>query len=67
MIPLQVVAPYVDKKSVANHLGVTVRCIDNWMKRYYKIGRQVRFRLKDVEETLDERCRINGRRKFSRW
>jgi len=44
------------KHEVAEYLKVTDRTIDNWMKEglipYFKIGRNVRFRIPDVLDHL---------------
>ena len=46
----------LDKRGIANFLGVSVRTIDQWMAdrrlSYFKIGRTVRFRVADVLEHL---------------
>jgi excisionase family DNA binding protein len=57
---------YIDKVEVAQRLGKTVRCIDNWMKRglipFFKIGRTVSFKWSDVEAHLSDTCRVCRRK-----
>ena len=54
-------SPYIDKKALANRLGLSRRTIDNWMQRglpHLKLGaRRVRFDLRDVEPWLQRQCR----------
>jgi excisionase family DNA binding protein len=56
---------YITKVEVAQRLGKTVRCIDNWMKRglipFYKIGRSVCFKWSDVDTHLSQTCRVSQR------
>ena len=56
---------YVNKARVADKFGVTVRTVDDWMRRglltYYKIGRTVRFKFEDLDEHLRRTCRVAGR------
>jgi hypothetical protein len=56
---------WVSKKAAAAHLKITPRTLDNWMKRglvpYVHIGRNVRFKLNDVDETLNRRLRMGAR------
>jgi excisionase family DNA binding protein len=56
---------FLNKKQVAEWLGVTVGTLDEYMRRglvtYYKLGRTVRFRLEDLEEHLKSTCRVAGR------
>jgi excisionase family DNA binding protein len=56
---------YVGKAQVAKWLGVTVRTVDQYMRRglltYFKIGRTVRFKLADLDEHLKKTCRVVGR------
>jgi len=51
--------PYLTKKDVAQMLQVTERTVDNYMDRgflpYFKLGRTVRFRLKDIEAHIEEK------------
>jgi excisionase family DNA binding protein len=58
----------IDKKALAEYLGVTTRTIENWtlgkgngkgIIPYWKIGRSVRFDLKAVRAALDARCGRN--------
>ncbi len=55
---------YLTKIEVAELLRLTPRAIDSWMARgllpYYKIGKTVRFRLRDIQEHLQNNCRIMG-------
>ncbi len=54
------------KQDVTKFLKISMRTVDNLMRRgylpYYRIGRIVRFRRKDIVERLDERYRLIGRR-----
>ena len=54
-------SPYIDKKALANRLGLSRRTIDNWMQRglpHLNLGaRRVRFDLRDVEPWLQRQCR----------
>ncbi len=49
-------AVWVSKREMAKHLGVSVRTIDTWMARrrlpHVKLGRTVRFNLRDVDAHL---------------
>lgn len=57
--------PVLTKEQAAEHLQVTVRTIDAWMKRglipYLKIGRTVRIRAREVDAMLSQRCEVNRR------
>jgi len=65
-IALKTIDPFLPKKQVAEHLHVSVRTLDIWMARgilpYYKIGRMVRFRLSDIQECFDARCKVGLKR-----
>ena len=56
---------WVDKKGVAQHFNISVRSVDNWMKRgllpYIRTGRSVRFKLSDAEESLNRSIKFHGR------
>ena len=56
---------FLNKEQVAKWLGVTVRTLDDYMRRglvpYYKLGRTVRFRQQDLEQHLKSTCRVAGR------
>lgn len=45
--------PYVDKAAAAEHLGVSVRTIEDWVYRrqvpFHHVGRLVRFRLSELD------------------
>ena len=45
-----------DKKGLSNHLNISVGKIDNLMKtkqiNYYKIGKNVRFNLNEVNDRI---------------
>jgi excisionase family DNA binding protein len=53
----------LNKQEVAKMLRVAPRTIDDWMKRgllpYYKIGRTVRFKLREVQRHLEFNNQIN--------
>lgn len=61
-IARRTIQPIVKKKEAAAYFGVTVRSIDNWMKRgylpYYKIGYCVRIPMHDAESWLREKCLV---------
>ena len=53
---------YLRKGPMAQHLGITLRCLTNWMRMrivpYHKLGKRVvLFRPKDVDAAI-ERYRI---------
>ena len=56
---------WVGKKGVAEHFKISVRTADNWMKRrllpYIRIGKNVRFKLSEAEESLNRNFKIHGR------
>jgi len=49
-------APLLKKPQVADYFGVTTRTVEVWMAAghipYFKIGRNVRFRIADILEQL---------------
>ena len=53
----QLIDPMLTKKELAVRLHITVRTVDNWMKRgllpHVKIGRCVRFRWTEVQHQLE--------------
>jgi excisionase family DNA binding protein len=55
---------WVGKKEVAEHLNVSLRTLDVWMKKgylpYIRIGRSVRFKLSDSDEALTRRHKRHG-------
>jgi phage terminase Nu1 subunit (DNA packaging protein) len=49
VVPLE---PWVDKKTIANHFGVSWQTVDRWRQRgcpHKRIGNAVRFRLTAVD------------------
>jgi len=58
----------VTKKQLAELLQVSPRTVDQWMGLgylpYWKLGRNIRFRMRDVLQTLDANTRIIGRRRL---
>jgi len=50
---------WADKKELARHFQVSVRTIHNWMERrlvpYFRTGRNVRFKISDVEAALNRK------------
>lgn len=54
--------PFITKPEVARRLGKQVRTVDNWMQQgllpYYKIGRSVSFKWSEVEQHLEQVCRV---------
>lgn len=56
---------FLTKDDVAKLFQITTRSVDDWMRRrllpHYKIGRAVRFRLKDLERHLESAHRIAAR------
>ena len=61
--------PVLTVDQAAEHLQVTRRTVDSWMKRgfipYLKIGRTVRIRASAVDVVLAERHERNRRRRFA--
>ena len=62
--PAALGSEYLTKPEVAQLLRLTTRAIDTWMARgllpYYKIGRTVRFRLSDIQDHLNNNCKVAG-------
>ena len=58
--------PVLTVGQAAEHLRVSRRTIDNWMRRgiipYLKIGRTVRIRAREVDAMLSQRYEVNRRR-----
>jgi excisionase family DNA binding protein len=56
----------LSKKDAARFLNVSVRTIANWMTRgylpFYRIGKIVRFRQKDILDYLNENHRLTALR-----
>jgi excisionase family DNA binding protein len=56
---------YLTKQDMAKLLQVTPRTIDNLMARgilpFVRLGRTVRFRLKDVEAHIESHCLVDPR------
>ena len=56
---------WVGKKAAAEHLKISVRSVDNWMKKglipYIRIGRGVRIKLSEVDEMLNRRLKVEAR------
>jgi hypothetical protein len=56
---------WVSKKELAEHFKISVRTTDNWMKRkllpYIRIGKNVRFKLSEADETINHYYKIYGR------
>jgi excisionase family DNA binding protein len=59
------VEPFIKKAEVARRIGMSVRTVDNWMRRrqipFYRIRRSVMFRWSEVQAHLAATCRVNGR------
>ena len=59
------IEPMLTKKQLARHFGVTVRTVENWMRRgcvpYYKLGKFVFFRISDVHAHWDEWFKVKLR------
>lgn len=55
---------YVTKTELARHLHVSVRTVDNMMARhdipYVVLGRLVRFKISEVDDTLNGKYRIES-------
>jgi excisionase family DNA binding protein len=55
---------YVTKPELARHLRVSVRTVDNMMARhdipYVLIGRLVRFKITEVDQSLEQKYRLNS-------
>ncbi|HWN96165.1 MAG TPA: helix-turn-helix domain-containing protein [Methylomirabilota bacterium] len=56
---------YIDKIEQAADLQITVRTLEDWMRRrlipYYKIGKTVRFNPEVVRQSLDEKFKFAAR------
>jgi excisionase family DNA binding protein len=50
------------KREAARYLHIGTRTLDDWMKRkmipFFKIGKVVRFRVSDLDSTLDKKFRV---------
>jgi predicted DNA-binding transcriptional regulator AlpA len=58
------------EEAAANHLGVSVRTMQNWRQvgggpRYVKLGRAVRYRMSDLDDFINSRVRESTRCKAS--
>lgn len=62
----QTIEPGLTKMQVAKLLQVNVRTIDAWMSRgylpHYKIGRNVRFRISEIQRHWDATLRTRSTR-----
>jgi len=60
----QLPTTYLTKQDVARLLQVSVRTVENFMSRgllpFFRIGRTVRFRLKDIEAHLESHGLVDG-------
>jgi excisionase family DNA binding protein len=56
------VEPYIGKPEVVKRLGMSLRTVDDWMKRgllpYYKLGHSVLFKWSEIESHLAQTCRV---------
>jgi len=56
---------WVGKKELAEHFRISVRTTNNWMKGgllpYIRIGRSVRFKLSEADETMNRHVKVRGR------
>jgi excisionase family DNA binding protein len=56
------VESYIGKPEVTQRLGMSMRTVDDWMKRgllpYYKLGRSVLFKWSEIEAHLARTCRV---------
>ena len=56
---------WVGKKEAAEHLKISLRSLDNWMRKryipYIRLGRSVRFKLSEIDETVNRRLRLESR------
>ena len=54
--------PYLNKKEVAERLGIKPRTCDQWMAEgrlvFYKVGRSVRFRWSEIQAHLAQTARV---------
>lgn len=61
-VALKTADTMLTKTEMAEHFGITVRTLENWMKRGYvpflKMGRNGRFSLRDVEKHAEARHRV---------
>lgn len=50
------------KREAAHYLHIGPRTLDDWMKRkmvpFFKIGKVVRFRVSDLDATLEKKFRV---------
>ena len=57
VLPTAAVADVINKKQLAQRLGIGLRTVDTWMKKryvpYLKYGKVVRFRWGEVERYLE--------------
>jgi len=56
---------WAGKKHAAAHLKISLRTLDNWMKKgvipYIRIGRGVRLKLSEVDEAMKRRLGVVSR------
>ena len=61
---MQACDPILSKRQLSAHFQVSLRTINNWMKRkylsYYKIGKMVRFRLSDIQSDWDAKLKLHS-------
>ena len=61
-VALKMADAMLTKQEIAKHFGITERTVENWMKSGYvpflRIGRSVRFSLKDVGRHAEARHRV---------
>ena len=60
------IEPLLSRKQLAEHFGVSVRTVENWMQKgyvpYYRLDKKVLFNLTDVQRHWDA-----GHRHGARW
>ena len=65
-IAQKTIEPLLSKRQVAEQLNVTARTVDNWMGRgylpYYRIGRNIRFRMGDIQDCLEAKCKVGWKK-----
>ena len=56
------VEPFLNKREVAERLGIKLRTCDAWMAEgrliFYKVGRSVRFRWSEIQAHLAQTARV---------
>jgi len=63
--PPTAIEQWVTKRDVAEHFKISVRTVENWMKKgllpYIRLGKGVRFKLSEADETINRSIKVQGR------